>query len=459
MDAPGLAEELARIPPDARKAALAELSDKQVETLRWSWRFWARPSQLPPEGNWATWVMRGGRGSGKTRTGSGWIQERATEHPGRQIAMIARTPADARDYMIEGPGGILKNTPPLVRPVYEPSKRRLTWPNGSRATIYSDGEPDQLRGFSGDTAWLDEFAKFRSPKEVWDNLQFGMREASGDKPRRLITTTPRPLGLLRDIERMPSTVVIVGSSYDNRANLDPSWFEETIQAYEGTRLGRQEIHAEILEDVPGALWSQRSLDDHRAAQAPELKRIVVGVDPSIAGSENANETGIVGMGTAEVDGSGSHGYVLDDRSLQGSPEEWGRAAVACYRGLQADLIVAERNQGGEMVEHVIRSVDPNVPVKLVTASRGKFVRAEPISSLYEQGRIHHVGVFATLEDQMIAFTPETAANRRHESPDRVDALVWAASELFESMVSRRKSDRALPRRQNSRYSPQRWRWS
>lgn len=339
--------------------------------------------------------------------------------------------------MIEGPGGLLKNTAPHERPLYEPSKRRLTWPNGSWGTIYSDEEPDQLRGYSGDTAWLDEFAKYRNPQDTWDNLQMGMREVSSDRPRRLITTTPRPLAVLKLIEKMAGTVVVVGDSYENRANLDPTWFKETIAVYEGTRYGRQEIHAEILDDVPGALWNRRNLDEWRVTSAPPLQRIVIGLDPPATSTEASNEAGIVASGIAPDKDGQMHSYVLDDWSMKGSPDEWARRAVALYRKHEADAIVAEVNQGGEMVEAVIRSIDPDVKVVMVRATRGKYVRAEPVSAIYEQGRVHHVGSIPVLEDQMIAFTPESAADRsKGLSPDRVDSLVWAQTELFHLITSR-----------------------
>lgn len=360
--------------------------------------------------------------------------------------------------MIEGPGGLLRNTAPSERPLYEPSKRRLTWPNGSWATIYSGDEPDQLRGFSGDTAWLDEMAKYRYAQESWDNLQFGMREASGDQPRRLITTTPRPLAVLKAIEALKSTVTVRGSSYENRSNLDPKWFEETIAVYEGTRFGRQEIHAEILEDVPGALWTRRNLDEYRVASAPSLERIVVGVDPAATNGDESNETGIVVAGIAPAADGHKHGYTLDDWSVKGSPDEWGRRAVAAYRRHEADAIVVEVNQGGDMVKHVIKSVDANVPVIEVRATRGKYVRAEPVSALYEQGRVHHVGALPEIEDQMIAFTPETAGDRsKGKSPDRVDALVWAYSELFPTLTEKAVDAKKIdPLRRSGRGGGQSW---
>lgn len=253
-----LAESLASLPAWERTAILADLTAPELEALEQDWGFWARPKQLAPASAWLTWVVRAGRGFGKTRTGAGWVHTRAMASPGRWCALVAKTPADARDVMIEGPGGLLRNTPPRERPLYEPSKRRVTWPNGSWATVYSSEEADQLRGFSGDTAWLDEFAKYSNPREVWDSLQFGMREISADQPRVCITTTPRPIPILEEIEAKRTTATVTGSSYENRANLAPTWFAETLAAYEGTRLGRQEIHAEILDDVEGRVYSSFS---------------------------------------------------------------------------------------------------------------------------------------------------------------------------------------------------------
>lgn len=431
---------LASLPASERKAHLASLVDGQAVELLWDWRFWARPKQLPPPGDWATWILRAGRGFGKTRSGGGWVHERAMEFPGRWIALIARNAADARDYMIEGPGGILKNTKPKDRPIFEVSKRRVTWPNGSWGTVYTDEDPDQIRGFSGDTAWLDEFAKYRHAEDVWSNLEFGMREVSTDQPRKVITTTPRPLAILRRIIKANDSVDVAGSSYENKANLDPKWFANTLERYRGTRLGRQEIEAEILDDVPGALWSRRNLDENRKRvnEVPPLIRIVVAIDPAITSGDSSNETGIVVAGMDEQ----QRGYVLEDATLRGSPDQWARRAVAMYRKYEADLIVGETNQGGDMVGNTLKTVDPTVPFQKVTASRGKYVRAEEPSALYEQGRVSHVGTFPDLEDQMIAFTPESAAVRLPgESPDRVDALVWALKWLFEAMTVPQRLER------------------
>lgn len=253
-----LAEKLALLPEADRIQVISELSAPELVSLEWDWKFWARPKQLPPPGEWLTWLLQTGRGFGKTRSGGGWVHGRAMASPGRWCALVAKTPADARDVMIEGPAGLLRNTPPHERPDYESSKRRVTWPNGSWGTIYSSEEADQLRGFSGDTAWLDEFGKYANPREVWDNLQFGMREISADRPRVCISTTPRPLPILEEIEEKHTTVTVKGSSYENRANLAPEWFAETLAAYEGTRLGRQEIHGERLDDVEGRVYSSYS---------------------------------------------------------------------------------------------------------------------------------------------------------------------------------------------------------
>ena len=280
------AEKLALCTKEEREAVIAGYTPEQLVELQYSWRFWARPKQIAPPGEWSVWNLRAGRGFGKTRTGAGWLHERAMEIPGRWMALIAKTPADARDVMIEGPGGLLdrlgKNINPKDRPLYEPSKRRLTWPNGSWATIYSSEEPEQLRGFSGDTAWIDELAKFSNPRDVWDNLQFGMREASVDQPRILITSTPKPLMLLKEIEKMSGTVTVTGSSYDNQANLDPKWFSQTISAYEGTQFGRQEIHGEILDPEESGIVKRKSLKLWPADKPlPAFEAVVASLDTAL----------------------------------------------------------------------------------------------------------------------------------------------------------------------------------
>lgn len=348
-----------------------------------------------------------------------------------RIALVAETAADARDVMVEGDSGLLSVHPKEFRPTYEPSKRRLTWPNGATATLFNATEPDQLRGPQQDAAWCDELAKWRYAQETWDMLQFGLR--LGDDPRAIITTTPRPIPLIKEIMRDERTVTTKGSTYDNRANLAPA-FIKTIEAkYEGTRLGRQEITAEVLDDAPGALWTRQGLDDHRVQpdKLPDMQRVVVAIDPAASADDEGNaDTGIIAAGLG-VDG---RGYVLDDQTCSLSPNGWARRAVATYDLHAADAIIAEKNNGGEMVHQTIKSVRQGLPYIPVWASRGKVTRAEPIAALYEQGRISHVGAFPELEDQMVLFTAygidgETTA-------DRVDALVWAFTQLFPSIVRR-----------------------
>jgi phage terminase large subunit-like protein len=425
-----LAASLASLSACARRALLSELSEAEAAALLYDWRFWAQPKQLVPEGAWTTWLVLAGRGFGKTRCGAEWVRAMACGAtplgPGacRRLALVAETAADARDVMVEGESGILAVHPPAFRPAYAPSKRRLTWPNGAAATLYNAVEPDQLRGPQHDAAWADELAKWRYARETWDTLQFGLR--LGARPRQVVTTTPRPIKVLREIMARPGTVVTRGATRENTANLAPGFLERIVSAYGGTRLGRQELEAEILDDAPGALWTRDRIEALRVRAAPALERIVVAVDPAASSGEDSDETGIVVAGVSQ----GGHGYVLADESLRGSPDAWGRAAVAAHHRWQADRIVGEVNNGGEMVEHVIRTVDRSAPYKAVRESRGKAARAEPVAALDEQGRVHHVGAFPELEDQMCAFTSDFDRRAAGFSPDRVDARVWALSELM-----------------------------
>ena len=403
-----------------------------ADALENSWPAVARPNQLRPPGDWwQIWLLLAGRGFGKTRTLAEWVCDQAASGQASRIALVAATAADARDVLVEGESGILAVAPPWCRPIYEPSKRRLTWPNGVIATTFSAEEPDRLRGPQHDAAVCDELASWSHP-ETWDMLQFGLR--LGRKPRCLIATTPRPTKLLRELLAREGHDVVVtrGSSYDNKANLAPAFFAQIVKKYEGTRLGRQELNAELLEDTPGALWSQSLIDGTRISAAPELTRIVVAIDPAATSGEDADETGVVVVGQ-DKDGQG---YVLADCSGRYTPIEWARIAISAYRTHHADRIVAERNNGGDMVEATLRMVDQNVPVTTVWASRGKVTRAEPISALYEQGRMHHVGTFPQLEDQMTNFTSDFDREAAGYSPDRLDAMVWAATELLvEPMAS------------------------
>lgn len=409
--------DLARLPETVTDRLLDELPEEDLAGLCHDWPFFARPAQLPPPGDWLIWLILAGRGWGKTRTGSEYVIARAGAGHG-PIALIGETAADVRDVMIEeGPASILKVSPPWFRPQYEPSKRRLTWPNGVMATAFAGDAPDQLRGPQHATVWADEPAKWRYATEAWDNMEMGLRV--GPDPRCIATTTPRPIALIRNLVKDPHVTVTTGSTYDNLANLSPVFAERIRRRYEGTRLGRQELHAELLTDNPGALWSFDLIDEHRTGGTqPAMKRIVIGVDPSGGG----NEIGIVAAGL----GHDGHGYVLEDRTLEGSPAAWANAVVNLYDALKADRVVAEKNFGGDMVLSTLRTARASLPVSLVTASRGKQQRAEPVAALYEQGRVHHVGSFPKLEDEMTTWDPDTV----DWSPNRLDALVWALTELM-----------------------------
>jgi phage terminase large subunit-like protein len=407
------ASQLALLPAVERQAFLAELTPEELAALEYDWQgFWSRPAQLPPPGAWKVWLILAGRGFGKSRTGAEQVREWART-PKQRIALIGETAADVRDVMVEGESGILLCCPPWLQPRYEPSKRRLTWPNGTTATTYSGDAPEQLRGPQHHHAWCDELAKWKYAIDCWDNLELGLR--LGDDPRCVVTTTPRPIPLLKQLLADPGTVVTRGSTYDNTVNMAPSFKERILARYEGTRLGRQELYAEVLEDTPGALWSRQLLEDTRVRAVPALKRIFVGLDPG-------GDAGIVAAGLGE-DG---HGYVLDDRSVSGSPATWAGQAIATYHTLQANAIVAERNHGGEMVELTLRTQDPKVSVQTVWASQGKYARAEPVSALYEQRKVHHVGMFAAMEDELCNWVPGEGL----PSPNRLDALVWALTALM-----------------------------
>jgi phage terminase large subunit-like protein len=351
------------------------------------------------------------------------VRARVGARTARRIALVAPTAADARDVMVEGESGLLAIAPPADRPLYEPSKRRLTWPNGAVATLFSADEPERLRGPQHDFAWCDELAAWRYP-EAWDMLMFGLR--LGDDPRAVVTTTPRPTRLIRALIADPKVVTTRGATAENRANLAPAFLAQIVQRYQGTRLGRQELDAELLDDMPGGLWQRGIIEATRTSTVPQFSRVVVAIDPAVSASEHADETGIIAAGRD----SKGHGSVLADASGRYAPAEWARVAIAAYGARQADRIVAEINNGGDMVEATLRMIDPNVPFSAVRAARGKVARAEPVAALYEQGRIHHIGTFAQLEDQMCSFTSNFDRKAAGYSPDRVDALVWAFTELL-----------------------------
>lgn len=390
-----------------------ELEHDRASPAQRNWLEIARPEQLPPQGDWRTWLLLAGRGFGKTRAGAEAINLWARAGSARRIAVVAPTIADVRDLSVAA----LRAAAGADVSYTETRHFRLRWPNGAEALGFSAEDPSSLRGYEFDTAWSDELAAWRYP-DAYDQLQFGLRAPGA---RQIVTTTPRPVRLVRELLADPSTIVTRGRTLDNSANLDPATLRYYFARYGGTRLGRQELDAEVLDDVPGALWTHERIDELRVAGAPDLVRIVVAVDPAVSSSEDADETGIV----VAAKGADGAGYLLADLSCRASPAIWARRAVEALTTWGADRIVAEVNQGGELVEATIRTVDPGAPYRAVHASRGKQTRAEPVAALYEQGRIHHVGAFPTLEDQLCAALPDGGSG----PDDRLDALVWAFVEL------------------------------
>lgn len=393
------------------------------------WEINAHEHQKEPDGDWTTWLLLGGRGAGKTRAGAEWIRGVANDNRNAAaiappaIALVAETYADAREVMIDGPSGIRAVSAPGSVPTYEVSRRRLVWPDGAIAYAFSAEDPDGIRGHQFTAAWSDEFAKWRYAEETWSNLQLALR--LGDKPRQIVTTTPRPMALLKRLMKAPTTELRRATTYDNRAHLSEAFFTEIANAYEGTALGRQELLGEIVDDVAGALWTWNLIEASRISLAPDLDRIVVAVDPPATGGENADECGIVVAGVAYCGGALT-AFVLADRSAAGlSPRQWAERTAAAFHEFSADRIVVEVNQGGDMAKAVIAQVDASVPIRGVHATRGKRLRAEPVAALYEQGRVRHVGAFPKLEDQMATYTGEGG-----KSPDRLDALVWAITDLM-----------------------------
>lgn len=401
--------------------------------MHYDWLMEARSEQLPPPLNdampWRTWLLLGGRGAGKTRAGAEWIRGQAlgltpfADRPVGRIALVGETLADARAVMVEGVSGLLAIHADDERPTFYASRNQLIWPNGCIAQLYSAEDPAKLRGPQFGAAWCDEIAKWRYARETWDMLQFALR--LGTAPRQVVTTTPRPIALLKSIIDDAMTITDRVRTRDNAANLAPTFMAEMHRRYAGTPLGRQELDGEVVEDREDALWQRAWFDMSRVAEPPELARIVVAVDPGVTSGAKADATGIMAAGLA-ADG---RAYVLADQTIRGfEPLDWARAAVALYERLEADCIVAEVNQGGELIELALRQINPDVPVRRVYARRGKWLRAEPVAALYQEGRISHVGQFPKLEDQMCDFGPNGLSAGR--SPDRLDALVWAITELM-----------------------------
>lgn len=431
-----LVELLASLTEPDRQKILKSLSEEQAREILYNWRgAWARENQIWPPGDWRYWLLLAGRGFGKTRTGAEGIREMVAAGY-RRLHLVAPTAADARDVMVQGESGLLSVFPPYQRPLYEPSKRLVTFHTGAVAYTFSADEPERLRGPQCDGGWCDELAAWRRPTdrpdavpEAWEQFLFGLR--LGNDPRAIITTTPKPIKIIRDLIGDPHCIITRASSYENRANLAPAFFDSIIRKYEGTRLGRQELLAEVLEDIPGALWTQSMIDSARVdlSQVPPLIRVVVAIDPAVTANEDSDETG---MGAAGLDARG-HVYVLQDCSRRATVNQWATAACRLFCKWDCDRIVAEVNNGGDLVEHAIHTVHGGVPFRAVRASRGKVVRAEPVSALYEQGRVHHVrqvtredqDQMAGLEAQMCAWVPGVTA----KSPDRMDWLVWAITDL------------------------------
>lgn len=422
--AQSMAERVAALPEAERAAFFAGLSPRELESLPWCWDFWARGDQLPPEGPWRTFLLLGGRGSGKTRSAAEWVRREVESGRRARLAVIGPTSDSVRRVMVEGPSGLLAVAPPWNRPTYEPSIRRITWESGAVCNLYSAEEPDRLRGENSDGAWADEICSWANSEETWNMLQMGLRLPGprGDAPQVLVTTTPKNIPVLRSILESPTTVISRSRTADNQANLDASTLAFLTEKYGGTTLGRQELDAELLADSDEALWSRSLLNQTRVAVAPELRRIVVGLDPAGSSNRNADETGLIVAGR----GHDGHAYILADHSGRYTPSEWARKAVQAYRTFKADRILAESNFGGAMVESVIRTEWPLAPLKLLHASKGKQARAEPCSALWEQGKAHIVGNLPGLEDQLTSWAPLTSTH----SPDRLDAMVWCLSELM-----------------------------
>jgi phage terminase large subunit-like protein len=415
------------------QAYLAHASLRTQDRLNHDFAVFAHPHQEHSEtgndgGPWTTWLSLGGRGAGKTRCGAEWVRAMmhgippyASNAHGR-IALIGETARAARDVMVEGESGLLRSSPRSQRPEWIPTRSRLQWPNGAVGEVFSADEPGSLRGPQFEAAWCDELAKWRYAEQTFDMLQFGLR--LGERPRQLVTTTPRPLPLIKRLLADPHTRVTRATTRANKDHLSPAFLDTVVARYAGTRMGRQELDGELIEDRPDALWSRVLVEACRVAAAPPLVRIVVAIDPPGSSRRGADACGIVAVGIAE---SGWF-YVLEDASASGlSPQAWASKAVALYRRLNADALIAEVNMGGEMVRAVLREVDGSVPLKEVHATRGKFLRAEPVAALYEQGKVKHVGCFPLLEDEMCDFGFEGLSSGR--SPDRLDALVWAVTSL------------------------------
>jgi phage terminase large subunit-like protein len=421
------AESLLKLKPDERSVELKRLSPRQRRSMKRHWHLWAHEGQIPPERGWHSWLIMAGRGYGKTRAGAEWVREIAEADPTARIALIGASLGEARRVMVEGPSGLLAIAPPRNRPVFEPSKRQITWPNGAVATLYSAAEPESLRGPQHSHAWCDEIAKWvqsgGKAESAWDNMLLGLR--LGRAPRVTATTTPRAVPLLKRLLAQPDVAVTRGTTADNKDNLPPGFLRSVQARFGRSLLARQELEGELIEEIEGALWNRALIEDCREEGArSEARRVVIGVDPSA--SPGGDECGIV------VCAIGADGIarVLADCSRRASPEGWAQAVAGAARAWGADRVVAESNQGGAMVASVLRAAEIALPVKLVRAWNGKAARAEPVAALYEAGRVRHAGQFPQLEDQLCGLMAGGDYEGPGRSPDRADAMVWAMTELM-----------------------------
>ena len=415
---------------ETQDAFLSSLSSEQVGETRWHWSLWARPEQLPPPGDWRVWLILAGRAFGKTRAGAEWVRTIARTNPDARIALIGASLGDARAVMVEGESGLLSVGAPDRAPKFEPSLRRLTWDNGAQATIYGAAEPEALRGPQHSHAWCDELGKWdvsaNRAERCWDNLLLGLR--LGEHPRMLATTTPRAVPLLRRLlaeEADGDVIVTRGASRANIANLPLRFLKDMEKTYGQSALGRQELEGEMLYDLPGALWTRALIEQSRVARVPAMTRVIVGVDPPASALGDA--CGIIVCGL----GDDGFAYVQADLTVEkASPERWARAVANASATWLADRVVAEANQGGEMVASVLRAANSTLPIKLVHARHGKGARAEPVAALYECGRVRHTGTFPQLEDELCGLMVGGDYRGPGRSPDRADACVWALTELM-----------------------------
>ncbi len=430
-------ERLKAIPRSLRQTAFEEIQNDLSECIaadvKYHWPLWARENQVPSDDLWRVWLLLAGRGFGKTRTGAEWVRARVESGQSSRIALVARTPHEVRDIMIQGDSGIVKICPPWNTPTWESSKRRLTWPNGAMAFAFSSYEPDQLRGPQFDAAWCDELASWQYPRLTWDNLAFGLR--LGAYPKCVVTTTPKPIELLRELIARKDVEITTGSSYDNSQNLPPGYIDGIAARYEGTNTGLQEIYARLLKEAEGALWKREWIDDYRLDVAPDPEEMymkAVAIDPAVTFNPGrSDETGIIVAGISDDGRTPAHDkryWVLEDASGVMTPDAWARKAVELAHKYDADFITGETNQGGALIEAVLRHAPGGqyIRFKGVHAVQNKRARAQPVAAIYEQGRARHVGQFTQLEDQMCGWTPQSS-----DSPDRMDALVWAINGLTE----------------------------